>query len=172
MIVRTATDMLTRSEAWFSDCEQYRYLLRYVWSDAPRWLFLGCNPSTATHLKLDATLTRMRTRAERAGAGGFDVGNVAALRSTKPDGMKMVPDPVGPENDTVLSQLIAENETIICGWGNHPLIRTRALEVLAMIRAAGKTPSYLKLNADGSPTHPLYVPYSLGPTPWEARCAA
>lgn len=165
MIVRRHKDGDVDSSAWYSDCERYRYLLTRTWSAAPPWLFIGCNPSTATERANDPTIERMQRRAVAAGAGGLMVANANALRSTDPDGMAKAEDPTGPLNDDVLRVSINEASTIICGWGNHRLIRERGRFVYALILAAGKVPMCLKQNKDGSPGHPLYISYTQQPRP-------
>lgn len=149
------------SQAFYSPCEAYRYSLGRVWDRSlPRWLFIGCNPSTATELQNDPTIERMQRRARNAGAGSLAVVNCYALRSTDPDALFKVDDPCGPDNDQVIVANALHAEVIVCGWGNHRAIRERSAKVLAMLRGLGLTPMALRLNKDGSPAHPLYLPYS------------
>jgi hypothetical protein len=165
MIVRKHDSMTFTGEAWYSDCETYRYLLRRRWSAAPQWLFIGCNPSTATEQTPDATITRMCIRAETANAGGLTVCNVHALRSTDPNALIKAEDPTGSDNLDVLRRMIAQHDTIVCGWGNHRAVRGQAKVVLALIRAQNKVPLAININADGSPAHPLYQSYARQPMP-------
>lgn len=154
----------TRSEAFYSPCQSYRYALGRIWNpDLPRWLFIGCNPSTATELANDPTIERMQRRARDAGAGSLAVVNCYAWRSTDPDALLRADDPCGPQNDMVICSNAVRSETIICGWGNHRAIRERGRYVLGMLVALNLKPMALKLNKDGSPAHPLYLPYSAKP---------
>lgn len=41
-----------------------------------------------------------------------------------------------------------------------------AAAVVAKLRAAGVALHCLRLNADGQPGHPLYIPLAVCPTPW------
>jgi hypothetical protein len=52
---------------------------------------------------------------------------------------------------------------VICGWGKAGGLRDRGKTVLMLIRSVGRIPHALKLNADGTPQHPLYLPYSKKP---------
>lgn len=167
MINKTHSTLLMESWAWYSDDERYRYLLRRIWSTGPApgpaWLFIGTNPSKATELANDPTFERMERRARNAGAGSITFCNVHALRSTDPDALLAEADPTGPENDATIKTACAASDLVICGWGNHRAVRERGRQVLQLVRDAGKVPHALKINRDGSPAHPLYLPYSAVP---------
>ena len=157
--------MITRGDsssgAIFSDCERYRYRLWRVWDTSkPKVCFVMLNPSTADEIDLDPTVTRCRRRAEALGYGGLEVVNIFALRSTDPKALYEVSDPVGPENFAAIVQALKECAIAICAWGVDgsflnigPMIKERMTQFYP-----GKA-HYLKLNADGSPSHPLYLPY-------------
>jgi len=51
----------------------------------------------------------------------------------------------------------------VCAWGAHGKYRGRGAEVLSLLREAGCRPHALRVNKDGTPAHPLYLPYSLKP---------
>lgn len=156
----------TASEAIYSPCESYRYALSRAWdSRLPRWLFVGCNPSTATELENDPTIERMQRRARDAGAGALAVVNCYAWRSTDPDALLTADDPCGPRNDEVIAENAIRSSVIVCGWGNHRAIRARGAAVLNMLLDLRLMPMALRLNKDGSPAHPLYLPYSAQPFP-------
>ena len=88
-----------RSDAVFSPCQRFRYTLMREWSDGPKLMFEMCNPSKATAEISDPTVTRCIGHAKRLGFGGLWVGNIFALRSTDPDLLYEVEDPIGPENE-------------------------------------------------------------------------
>jgi hypothetical protein len=69
MILRGFTKGDALSEAVYSDCERYRYLLTRVWGSGPKALFVMLNPSTATEVQNDPTVERCERRA-RAGLWG------------------------------------------------------------------------------------------------------
>jgi hypothetical protein len=154
--------------AVFSDCERYRYRLWRVWlPHKPKVCFVMLNPSTATHEILDPTVTRCQKRAQALGYGGMEVVNIFALRSTDPRGLYDDPEPIGKENKSAIYDAVNESQIAICGWGMHGSLHRRGLRVRGFLHThfPGKS-HYLKLNSDGSPAHPLYLPYSLQPVLW------
>lgn len=59
---------------------------------------------------------------------------------------------------------------VICAWGRHAAgmkhratTVNRVTTVMNIIRDSGHTPKALRMNADGSPAHPLMLPYSCTP---------
>jgi len=159
------------SGAVFSDCERYRYRLWRVWDESkPKACFVMLNPSTATHEILDPTVSRCKKRAETLGYGGLEVVNIFALRSTDPRALYEVSDPVGHENYGAIIDAVEECAIAICGWGGHGkyLKVGQFFQGKLKQRFPEKT-HYLKLNSDGSPAHPLYLPYSLQPVLWSQQ---
>lgn len=166
MITRQFTKADAQSEAVYSDCERYRFLLTRTWGSGPRALFIMLNPSTATEIQNDPTVERCERRARALGYGAFRVTNIFAYRATDPKAMRAVDDPVGPENDQAILGSLAWADTVICAWGNHGLHRGRGAEVEANLRAAGARLHHLGLTNQGQPVHPLYISYDRQPQPW------
>jgi hypothetical protein len=155
----------TRRGATYSPCEFYRYLLWIEWHPCrTNCAFVMLNPSKATERENDPTIERCERRARAWGHGGLVVVNLFALRSTDPKALYSHPDPVGPLNDQLLLGAAEGCETVACAWGTHGKLRGRAAEVRQLL--ARKRLSALKLNRDGSPAHPLYLPYSSIPIPF------
>ena len=125
------------------------------------------NPSTADETLNDPTVERCERRARMMGYGGLIVTNAFALRSTQPAKLREVDDPVGPENDRHISASAAQSDLVVCGWGKHcdAVAPGRGARILDAVRAGGRTPHALQVNADGSPKHPLYIGYAVRPTP-------
>ena len=161
--------MIARSAAGavFSPCRRWRYLLWRRWDQAkPVANFLMLNPSTADEHKLDPTCSRARDYAERWGYGALVVTNVFAFRSTNPDKLKAVQDPVGPGNDAAIVRAAKEAALVVCAWGNHGSFSDRSSRVRALL-GKSKIPLHcLRINANGEPAHPLYLPGRLKPAPW------
>lgn len=156
------------SGARFSECRKYRYTLWRHWDDTkPPALFVMLNPSTADDVDNDATVERCQRRALAMQFGGLRVANIFAYRSTDPDALYGLADPVGPENDVAIVEATQGAGIIVCGWGAHGKLHGRGEAVLALLRRAGATPHYLILNADDTPRHPLYVAYSVAPVPFD-----
>jgi hypothetical protein len=166
MIIRGFTKGDAVSEAVYSECEAYRYLLTRVWAPGPRALFVMLNPSTATEVQNDPTVERCERRARALGFGAFRVTNIFAYRATDPRVMRAVADPVGPANDAAILDSVPWADAVVCAWGNHGLHLGRGPAVEAMLRAAGAQLHHLGLTGQGQPTHPLYVSYDRQPVAW------
>jgi hypothetical protein len=164
---------LTPSGAKFSPCRRWRYLLWRQWDEnAPVANFLMLNPSTADEVKLDPSCTRARLYAERWGFGALIVTNLFGWRATDPDDMKAARDPVGAGNDRAILQAARNSALVVCAWGNHGAHRGRSGAVLAKLRRSGVELHMLRLNGDGEPAHPLYLPANLTPAQFQSRARA
>jgi hypothetical protein len=166
MITRTFTKGDALSEAVYSDCERYRYLLTRVWAAGPRALFVMLNPSTATEVQNDPTVERCERRARALGYGAFRVTNIFAFRATDPMVMRAEADPVGPDNDAAILQSAVWADRIFCAWGNHGLYMGRGDQVAGLLRPSGLPLFHLGLTGQSQPRHPLYVSYDHQPEPW------
>ena len=154
------------SGADFSPDGLYRYRLWRVWDPSrPILLFILINPSKANEITNDPTAERCQRRAIHLGFGGMCIVNLFGLVSTDPSVLKGHPDPVGPDNDDAILQGTREAGMVICGWGTPGKLRRRGEEVLALLRSNSIQPLCLILNADGTPGHPLYIPYAQKPIP-------
>lgn len=159
------------SGAKFSECGRYRYRLWRRWDvSRPTLAFLMLNPSVAGETDNDATVTRCINRASRSGFGALEVVNLFALISTDPKAL-YVPeiDPVGPENDEAITEVARSCETLVCAWSTHARHLNREAHVLALLDRIGVVPHVLVINKDGTPRHPLYVSYSVTPSPWARK---
>jgi hypothetical protein len=166
MITRAFTKGDAVSEAVYSDCERYRYLLTRVWGPGPKALFVMLNPSTATEVQNDPTVERCERRARVLGFGAFRVTNIFAFRATDPKVMRAAEDPVGPGNDAAIRDSLDWADQVICAWGNHGVLGARGAKVEAMLRQSGLPLFHLGLTGQGQPRHPLYVGYDQRPQVW------
>ena len=158
---------MTESGATFSPCRRWRYLLWRRW-DASRPIanFLMLNPSTADEVKLDPTCARARDYAERWGFGSLYVTNIFGWRATDPEEMKAAQDPVGKGNDAAIVRAAKGSVLVVCAWGNHGEFLQRSSRVTALLKK-NKIPMHaLRVNANGEPAHPLYLPGKLKPQTW------
>lgn len=154
-------------------CRPYRYDLTRVWNpDRPLACWIMMNPSTADAFQLDATLRRCKGFSELWGAGGILVLNMFALRSTDPKPLAAHPDPVGPDNDLVITHHFSAAAPhaigpVILGWGPltklgagaRQMMADRAEHLVDLLRSRGARPQCLKRTSDGAPGHPLYISY-------------
>lgn len=155
------TSLIEDRGALFSPCRRYRYLLWRVWDERlPTAAFVLLNPSTADEHHNDPTIERCQRRALRMGYGGLRVTNCFAWRATAPAQLLDATDPVGPDNDEAILAACAGAAIVVCGWGTPGRLRQRDAAVRALLRVAGIAPWCFGINADGSPKHPLYVPYA------------
>jgi hypothetical protein len=170
------TNLIRKCE--FSTNRAYRYTLWREWgtstledlftlpkpqdSTAPYAMFVGLNPSTADETNDDPTIRRCVDFANRWGFTALCMTNLFAFRATDPLVMKAAPDPIGQENDHWLRRVAHEAGVIIAAWGKHGAFMSRAEKVLSMLPGV----YYLRLNDDGSPEHPLYIPAVTTPTPF------
>ena len=147
----------------------YRLALGRTWDvSKPSALWILLNPATADHDSDDRTTVRLAGYAKSWGFGGFVVVNLFALRTTDPKRLRYAADPVGPGNDdVVLRAATLAGSKPVCGWGNHGAFGSRAQAVTQMLATNGVRLTALAVTALGNPTHPLYLPRSLTPSPWQ-----
>lgn len=164
----TLAEPFIESWAIFDDTKTYRYQLGRRWVQGTTILWILLNPSTADDVELDPTLKRVLDFSRRYGHGAFEVGNVYGFRSPYPEDLWApcaANDPVGPENLHHLEVMAKRADLVMVGWGTD----AKPEHVLAVREVLSRvdTPPYcLKRNADGSPTHPLYLPKILQPKLW------
>jgi hypothetical protein len=161
-----------QNRAYFSPCRQYRYTLWREWigGNDTTCAFVGLNPSTATDTEDDPTIRRCIGFAKSWGFSRLLMLNLFALRATDPQVMLVHPDPVGPENDTTTLSIVFGGYVgvvgmVVAAWGCHGAHMGRANAVREML---GSRLHYLRLNKDGSPAHPLYLPKTLTPIRWSS----
>lgn len=167
MITRTHIKDDAPSVAVYSDCERYRYSLTRTWDQSlEHVLFVMLNPSTATEVQNDPTVERCERRARTLGFGSFCVTNIFAWRDTDPRKMRAATDPIGPNNDTAITEAAGTADQIVCAWGTHGAFLERGAFVKGLLDQTGKPLSHLGLSKDGHPKHPLYIAYSQKPILW------
>ena len=158
---------MTASGATFSPCRRWRYLLWRRWNASkPVANFLMLNPSTADEMKLDPTCSRARDFAERWGYGALIVTNIFAFRNTDPSQMRTAKDPVGPGNVAAIVHSAKASAIVVCAWGNHGRHLERSARIRELLK--GHKLHTLRVNANGEPAHPLYLPGKLKPLTWGA----
>lgn len=145
----------------------YRYVLWWVWgSSLPVWLYALLNPSTATHIKLDPTLTRCAERARRNGAGGICIVNSGGIRETDSKVAVRHADPIGPHNHLWIKLVSVLCDMHIVGYG--PMAKRFGGDVLLqdIFLDQGIALHRLELSKAGIPKHPLYTSYDVKPVPF------
>lgn len=162
--------------ATWSPCKRYRYTLRRVLRAVaePRvvtWILL--NPSTADEETDDPTIRRCIAFSRAWHFDEIVIVNAYAWRSTDPKGLRSpaclaAGGPVGEGNDAAIAAACDRSPLVVCGWGKH--LRHDRFASLARVLddrgLAAHELTALRLNGDGSPAHPLYLPGSLQPQPF------
>jgi hypothetical protein len=158
------------SDRWdtISPCGLYRYELGILVAGlGGRALFLLHNPSKATKDEDDPTSTRVQGFGRALDMSEVVIANPMAFRATDKRELLGVTDPCGPDNLDIVRALAESADIIIVGWGKvHPRLQryvSRLLQVLDRINLHA-----LKVNQDGSPAHPLYLPANLKPKRWDS----
>lgn len=150
---------------------EYRlWLERDLGSIIPACVFIMLNPSTADDRVDDPTLRRCQHFARRLGCGRLIVVNLFTLRSTEPEGLMAVPDPVGPGADeAICAAMVAVSKRhypqpgagyIIAGWGASCPTPRKAERIKFVIDTADKYRRRIYCfgrTATGEPRHPLYI---------------
>ena len=159
-------------ESWaaeFSECGEYRYILRRNVNMLGHGTVVFCmlNPSTADAVEDDPTVRRCINYAKQWGARTLQVVNAYAYRATDPRQMLRADDPVGPANNIYIDRAARSAARspvpgfFICAWGVN-ITDARQTKVLSIIRQHTK-PMALATTKHGVPRHPLYLRKDLFP---------
>jgi hypothetical protein len=168
--VKRTSITFVRSWATFSPDGVYRYLLGRVWDESlPLIGWCACNPSTDEAAEPDPTNWRIIDFSVRFGYGGYVLGNVYGLRSTDPQGLWGVKDPIGSDNDQHLDEIAATTDGMIVCWGTNPK-RDRIYDVTKLLRKSTEGVNLWCLRKTTGklpqPEHPLYLPAKLERMRW------
>lgn len=144
----------------------YRYRLWRLWDDlAPVMVWVMLNPPTADADADDPTIRKCIGFAKARHYGGIIVVNLFAWRATDPKELGRQRDPVGPENDQhILWACTAPMMlSVVAGWGSGKtrIVRERAGRVKVLIQSGARRDiKCFRRSDDGTPWHPLYLPYA------------
>lgn len=166
--------------AILSEDSMRRFLLWRGFSLAPAtdtrpWMLcVMLNPSTADGRQDDPTIRKCREFARIENCAGLEVANLISQRSPKPGVVRAEPEP--DEADKILALAFVRCARVVAAWGAlsglSKAARKIALERIEVVRGyarvSGRTLECLSVTQNGQPGHPLYIPYSATPSPWEA----
>jgi hypothetical protein len=149
----------------------YRYRLTRVWDTRrPVLVWVMLNPSTADATTDDPTVRRCTAFARAWGYGGIEVVNLFALRATSPAELRTHADPAGPLCDAYLAcAVVSPGAVVVLAWGanaDHPPVRGRARDVLAMLQRRRVDVRCLGVTAGGHPVHPGRLASTVTLRPW------
>ena len=151
--------------AVISPCGLYRYRLeRHFRPGHGRSVaFIGVNPSTADATTDDATVRKWIGFARRWDFDRIVVVNLFAYRSTDVRSLALQLDPVGPDNDGHVADVIAAADLVVPCWGSHTKLpgrlQHRTQDVHGLIVRSGRAAKCLGRTASGDPRHPLMLGY-------------
>ena len=165
--------------ATISACGKYRYRLeRELGQIGPTVMFLMVNPSTADATQDDPTIRKCKGFASKLGGGTLLVGNLFAYRATDVTELRKTRDPVGPDNDKHLREMLYSADIVIAAWGSlnklPEVLRPRWKDVVRLaderVELTGerrcRSLSCIGVCADKHPKHPLMVGYDTPVTAW------
>jgi hypothetical protein len=147
-------DLFLSRHAVISPDGVYRYRLSRVWDGTKLplpWIML--NPSTADAEIDDPTIRRCMSFARREGAGGIEVLNLFAFRATDPKALRHASDPIGPDNDEWIREVLFPHSRVVAAWGAHGDYLGRGFAVMRALRESGINIVCL----GDKPRHPLYI---------------
>jgi hypothetical protein len=153
-------------DAWaiFSDDDKYRYQLgRYIPKSSSNQTCVWCmlNPSTANAFVLDPTLRKCMEFSKRWGFGYMTIVNLFAYRATNPKELYKIKDPVGKSNFHFIRKSFETADMIVVGWGSEKIVKVSNVFYDGLKPYFnGRIVNCLGTNKDGSPKHPLYLPYT------------
>jgi len=152
-------------------CGQYRYRLERVLAEHGIVVaYFGVNPSTAGAEVEDQTTMKWRGFAFRMSARKYIAGNPFAFRATDVRALSRAADPVGPENEQHIRQIVADADLLVPCWGNRsklPLaLRPRLGALTRVLLASGKPVHVFGLTKSGDPLHPLMLGYDTQLVRW------
>jgi hypothetical protein len=137
----------------------YRYALWRIWKEEKGLvMFIGLNPSTANERDNDPTIRRVMSFAYNWGFGGVVMANIYGLISPYPEALQACEDPIGG-NDQWVEALGKYCHRVVFAWGKFKQAAKWSQPLIEMFPDAFA----LKINKDGTPRHPLYVPGNILP---------
>lgn len=155
----------TERFAKLSEDGKFRYWLMRHWGPGKsRMTFVMLNPSTADTNADDPTIRKCVGFAQRHGYSGIEVVNLFAYRATDPKELKAAGWQTGGDvNRRMLTSVLVKSgmraEHIVCAWGANARNRPEAQHFRDLARRLPVTLHALRTSADGTPHHPLMLPY-------------
>lgn len=149
-------------DAILSACGKFRYNLMRRWGPGALLVFIMLNPSKADASIDDPTVRKCIGFAQRMGYDGIMVVNLFAFRATDPADLKAAGYPIGEANDTFIEQC-CYLRTVVLAWGANARGHEQADRIWTMAKVNAIQVLALRLLSDGTPEHPLMLPYSCIP---------
>jgi hypothetical protein len=157
--------------ALFSESHKHRLFLSRTWDvNLPISLWIMINPSLADHIADDPTVLKVISISRYNGFGSIWIINL--FDYITPDQAVLATLDSNLLNDYNTSSIItlnifnnlSPNDSVICAWGNGPTqLHTRMSTIIhwfnnSHFKRLNLKLKAVKLNSNGQPTHPLYLP--------------
>jgi hypothetical protein len=115
----------------------------------------------------DATLFRVEHSTLAWGYDAFVITNAFSIMGRHfAETVQQADDPVHPENDSFIVDAVLHSALTICGWSRWALWQQRHTALLELLKPYHL--HALKINKDGTPAHPLYLPRASQPFLWQS----
>lgn len=151
----------------FSKCFKYRYSFTREWDkNKKKILFILLNPSTASEIKNDATISRIETHSKNLEMGSFTVCNLFALREKNPLLLKKHKYPLGKENNNFIKINSLKADKIVCAWGNEGEYMNQSEKTKRLLLGMKQKAYVFGLTKKDNPKHPLYLSYQTSLIRW------
>lgn len=146
------------SDARFNFEKTQRYSLWRIWGNRKNCvMFIGLNPSTADEINDDPTIRRVIRFAKDWGYGGVIMCNLFV--QVTPNPKELIIDTPLEITQWAIANHFYQTQMYVAAWGNFKEATKRGDEIKNWLK-----PLYaLKINKNGSPRHPLYVPANTKP---------
>lgn len=161
--------MSSRDAIFGGDAEEYRYVLSRPVDGEPidglNILWVMVNPSVATAVDNDHTITKCHGFSQLYSAKQYRVVNLCALRAQDVKELKRSKlDVVGPDNNIYIDQAARWADIIVCAWGSRnklpSKLKSRPEQVVAILKKHKPQLYCLGVTKDGDPVHPLMISYT------------
>lgn len=164
------SDLLIQRSAVLSPCGDYRPRLERAMGAGRVAAGIMVNPSTADAHEDDQTIMKWYGFSQRLGFGRFIIGNKFAFRAADVRALRSASDPIGPDNDKHIEQIMRDADIHIVAWGPMSklpkALRSRWVDIVAIADRVG-CPLYCWGTAqDGHPRHPLMLAYNTPLVRW------
>lgn len=164
----------TDKGAVITPCGRFRPRLWRRWNDAlPVLPFMMLNPSEADGEEDDHTVRKCVGFAERFGYGGIEIVNLSDFRAKNPKDLKAAGWLVSPQNDAHISTVVrCYGPMLVVAWGVNANCAegwARVKQVCELLDDLSADPHALCVTANGTPAHPLMLPYKSELQPWAVQ---
>ncbi len=144
-------------------------MLSRDWGTGRRLTWLMLNPSRADAVADDHTIRKCLRYTRAWGYSGLVVVNLFAYISSNPSKLRLVSDPVGPQNDEYLDKYLRMTNQCLVAWGavaDEPFVLERIQRIRRSLPADVFCLGYTK---KGWPKHPSRTGLDLLPRRYESE---